>query len=268
MAERLAPSLRLKSPKEKSFHQANILQRVLVEPLSHAYIPIITVEGIANIQTAHDLWCQNEKLAIFPNHLTNADAETIYQGFKRTGFNDLARMLVFSEGEKLRRNYFTKFLTGSQNRVFVWPESLEPENEEEAAQKSAMNVKATRHLIKAVNNGYVPVVFAEGGRSYEGRLKNADPKVARLLKLIGVTTILPIGISGIEKIFPPQKKLVLPNPFQPVTLAVGYPIDLNWVFDQYRDCPREEQYSKVIDHAMLYGVAPLLKPQYRGVYAQ
>ena len=269
MIERISTRLTInRRPKEKPFyHKADLPHRIALEVLSHVYTPIINVEGIENIQNVEDLLSENKKIIVLSNHLTNADAEVIYQVFKRAGYRHLAEIFFFLEGEKLRRTPIASLLTRSQNAIFVWPKSLPPQNEEEAIRQRTMNIKSIRDAKQALKKGHMLVTFPEGGRSYEGKLKQGEPEIAHYLKLVPNTVVLPVAVWGIEKIIPPRKKLVLPNPFQKVNFAAGTPIEVDSLFEQYKDCPKDEINSRIVTHIMEKGLAPLLPPQYRGVYA-
>ena len=180
MIERISARLKInRQPKEKPFeHKTSIPHRVLLEILSYIYTPRITVGGIENIQKAQELLSENKRLIILSNHLTNADAEVIYQALKRKGHKNLVKRLFFLEGEKLRRNLITKTLARSQNGLFVWPKSLPPQNEEEARRQRIMNFNALRNARKRLEQGRILVTFPEGGRSYAGSLKQGESEIA------------------------------------------------------------------------------------------
>lgn len=262
MSEKIGATL------EKPFyHKAGILQRITLETLARIYTPIIHVQGFENLKMAQNLRLENKRLIILSNHLTNGDAEIIYQVMKRNGFKDISKALFFLEGEKLRRTFGTRYLTRSQNGVFVWPKSLPTQNEEEEKIQRSMNIGALRDTKKALMKGHILVAFPEGGRSYEGKLKEAEPEIVHFIKLVENTVILPLAISGIEKVIPPGKKLIFPNPFQRINVNIGNPIDATSLLKHFEDFPKEERNFRIIDLVMRMGIAPLLSQEDQGVYA-
>ncbi len=74
--------------------------------------------------------------------------------------------------------------------------------------------------LAALQEGRIVGIFPEGGRSRDGRLKEAGLGVA-LLALGSGKTVVPIGINGAYKAFGVKNKF--PKPY-PITLKIGKPI--------------------------------------------
>lgn len=263
-----------KQPKERSFYRKEQpLQRIASEALSFVYTPEIKLDGKENIQEAESLLSQGKKLIVMSNHLTHGDAEVIRQALRRNGFKDLSKKSLFLIGEKVRKNPAARWFGRSHNGIDVWSQSLPTKNEEEEKKKARMNFKAVRDSRKALQRGHYVVVFPEGGRSYEGTLKEAEPEIAHFLKLVigdyENAFILPIGIHGIEKIFPPQKVPLPPPPWRPIPVyvAVGAPVNASLLVERYKDYPEDEKNNRIMEDFMRYFIAPRLPKEYRGRYS-
>lgn len=246
------------------FHKEHVPQRVLAVGLYYSFVRKPNLEGIDNIQKAESLLADKKKVVILSNHLSHGDAELIRQALKKNG---LEQPLIFLVGEKLIQRLWGRWLAGSQNAIHVWPKSLTPKDEEEA-KKDTMNFKALHDSRKALKEGRVLIVFPEGGRSYGGTLMEADSGLSRFLKAVKADFVLPIGISGIEKKIPPKK---IPSlkfwKRVDICVNVGQPIEVTSLFKQYENWPEDEKYLWVMDDIMRKGIAPLLPPPYKGVYA-
>jgi 1-acyl-sn-glycerol-3-phosphate acyltransferase len=88
-------------------------------------------------------------------------------------------------------------------------------------------IKAVLELLRA---GRAVVVFPEGNRSSDGKMKDLKPGIQLLLKRTEAP-VLPVGIAGAYDAWPRQQKLPLPSPlFWPATprtmaVSVGRPLD-------------------------------------------
>jgi len=98
---------------------------------------------------------------------------------------------------------------------------------------------ALNRAVDALKKGAVVGVFPEGGRSEDGRLKNAKLGAARLAMLSGAP-ILPVGICGAYEAYPPHR--LLPRPRQ-IEVRIGSPIVLPQVSGEIDMAQEKEAYS-------------------------
>jgi 1-acyl-sn-glycerol-3-phosphate acyltransferase len=86
--------------------------------------------------------------------------------------------------------------------------------------RGGADVEAFRLAQRIVDEGHVLFVFPEGTRSPDGALQEARDGIA-LLALRTGAPIVPIGISGTDRVWPKGQRL--PHPGGRVTVRVGRP---------------------------------------------
>jgi 1-acyl-sn-glycerol-3-phosphate acyltransferase len=126
--------------------------------------------------------------------------------------------------------------------------------------RGAADVEAFRLAQRILDEGHVLFVFPEGTRSPDGALQAARDGVA-LLALRTGATIVPIGISGSDLVWPKGQRL--PHPGGHVTVRIGRP------FRAADELPPETPKSaaKRLTTALIMGrIADLLPERQRGVY--
>jgi len=123
-------------------------------------------------------------------------------------------------------------------------------------QRGEVDRRALGRALQVLRSGGVLGIAPEGTRSRVGRMARAKPGAARLA-LETDATILPVGVAGTETAVRLWARLRRPL----ITMRVGKPFKL----------PAERQYTKeqqqMFADFMMYRIAELVPPQYRGVYA-
>jgi 1-acyl-sn-glycerol-3-phosphate acyltransferase len=97
--------------------------------------------------------------------------------------------------------------------------------------------------LPVLRDGHVLGIFPEGTRSPDGRLYRGRPGVARLALDSGAT-IVPVGLSGTERIQPLGARLPRVGP--KVAVTVGTPVDLSPWRDRTADSRMLRQITAVI----------------------
>lgn len=179
-------------------------------------------------------------LVVVANHLNNADPPILGAA--------LHRRLVFM----------------AKSEMFQWPilglaarlGGAFPVHRDEA------DLSALRKGTKALRNGDALVMFPEGARSKDAKMRKAHPGTA-LLALRSEAPVLPIAITGSEGIRIKRLPLDLLRRRRPrIRVVVGPPFFLPPVeritADEVNRCT-----NIIMGH-----VAALLPPQYRGEYAE
>jgi 1-acyl-sn-glycerol-3-phosphate acyltransferase len=119
------------------------------------------------------------------------------------------------------------------------------------------DVGALRRSLEALRNGQILAIAPEGTRSRHGRLQRGHPGVVTIALKSGAP-ILPLAFYGGEKLKENLKRLRR-TPFH---VAVGEPFTID---------PGEERVARDvrrrITQEIMYRIAALLPPEYRGVYA-
>ncbi len=96
---------------------------------------------------------------------------------------------------------------------------------------------ALRKMEEAVNSGRPLIIFPEGGRTFKGeddkfhrsvngsRIRFLEEGIGFLVRRTGAT-VIPIGLDGSDRVFPPSKKRLLtrPKPWHRIVISVGDPI--------------------------------------------
>jgi len=123
------------------------------------------------------------------------------------------------------------------------------------------NRRELQLLLSVLNAGRPLLIAPEGGRSHTPGLRRAFPGVAYLVEKSGVP-VVPVGIVGATDDYL-RKALRAKRP--PLEMHIGKPFrpDLGGV----RGRLRGEARQRLADQIM-YQVAALLPPEYRGVYAE
>lgn len=126
--------------------------------------------------------------------------------------------------------------------------------------RGGADVQAFRLAQRIVDEGHVLFVFPEGTRSPDGVLQEARDGIA-LLALRTGAQIVPIGISGTDRVWPKGQRL--PHPGGHVTMRVGRP------FRPANELPEgtDRATAKRLATRLIMGrIAELLPARQRGAY--
>lgn len=196
----------------------------------------IKVKGIENLNEV-------ERPIIFIcNHLSNSDALVLDRVLK-------SENLIFIAGKKLNQNPLTQLGMCITKTIDIKPNS---------ADKDAIS-----KVIKTVKGGNNILIFPEGTRSRTATLAKGKRGVVLIQKLTKAA-ILPIGISGTEKLLPISDKDMALESFQnaEVNVNIGKQIDIPF---QNKGENKHVYENRIVD-LFMRKIAELLPEQYRGVY--
>jgi 1-acyl-sn-glycerol-3-phosphate acyltransferase len=129
-------------------------------------------------------------------------------------------------------------------------------------ERGAADVEAFRLAERILDDGQVLFVFPEGTRSPDGALQEARDGVA-LLALRTGAPIVPLGISGSDRVWPKRRPIPLPGGH--VTVRIGRP------FKPSDELPPGTPRSAAKHQAtelIMRRIAALLPPRQRGVYGR
>ncbi|OAA90024.1 lysophospholipid acyltransferase family protein [Clostridium ljungdahlii] len=196
----------------------------------------IKVKGIENLNEV-------ERPVIFIcNHLSNSDALVLSRVLK-------SENLTFVAGKKLNQNSLTQLGMCITKTINIKPNS---------ADKDAIS-----KVINTVKNGNNILMFPEGTRSRTASLAKGKRGVVLIQKLTKAA-ILPIGISGTEKLLPISDKDMALESFHnaEVNVNIGKQIDI----PPQNKGENKHVYEDRISDLFMKKIAELLPEQYRGVY--
>jgi len=176
------------------------------------------------------------------NHLSNSDALVLNTAFKE---QDLA----FVAGVKLTGNVLTNLGMHITKTINIKPN---------AADKDAIS-NVVKHL-KAGNN---VLIFPEGTRSRTGGMIEAKKGIV-LIQRLSKATVIPVGMSGTDKLLPINDKDMALEDFSyaDVTVNIGKPV---LIPPKGKEEDRREYDDRVLS-IMMKSIAELLPESYRGVY--
>lgn len=120
------------------------------------------------------------------------------------------------------------------------------------------DIAALRMGLKVLEKGEIIVISPEGTRSHDGKLQPAHPGVV-LLALHSQATLLPVAYFGAEKYKENFSRLKRTD----FHLRVGQPFHLDTHGEKVTRALRERMMDE-----MMFQLAAILPPEYRGVYAR
>jgi 1-acyl-sn-glycerol-3-phosphate acyltransferase len=246
--------------KRKFFHKREPVMQMVVEGLTALTAPTIKVGGKENLKKAIET-NQGRNIVFIANHLSNFDASAILQVLRRTGFGEIAEKLIFLQGIKLNKTPVANILLQGFNVIPVWPPTLTPKNKEEEEKRMALTRESLIDAKKALKQGYNLLIFAEGGRSRDGTLGEAEPAITSYLTLEPGTQVVPVAISGTEEALPPGG--IIPRPSVKIRVDFGKPIDIASLMTEYKNISHHERKKRIMDLTMR-NIAKLLPAKYRG----
>lgn len=198
----------------------------------------ITLKGIENLDEV-------KKPRIFiSNHLSNADGLVLDKVLKEKSDP------YFVAGAKLSDDLVTRIGTKVVKNIPIKPNSADKD--------------AITKIVKALRGGEDVLIFPEGTRSRTGAMIEGKKGILLFAKM-SKAEIIPIGISGTEKLLPISKngdmggeKWNKAN----VTVNIGKKVDLP---SKEKDEGKHEYEDRCMN-VLMKSIATLLPENYRGVY--
>ena len=207
-----------------------------VRGILHKYANV-SVEGYENIKDVKG------PILFICNHLSNADGLILNEVLKKED-------VTFVAGVKLGDNSFTNLGVITVKTTPIVPNSADNDG--------------LKKIIKILKKGENVLVFPEGTRSRCGSMIAGKKGVVMMQKL-SKALIVPIGLSGTEKLLPINDKDMGKEKFHhaAVRVKIGEPIQM---LEKEPDETKEEYEERKLQHFMI-SIARLLPEKYRGVYA-
>ena len=244
----------LKAGTDWDYYPPDPLARRIHHALApHVLRPEPIVEGAQHLDAV-----RGRPLVIFANHLSYSDANVIEVLLRRVGAGSLADRLTAVAGPKVYSNVTRRFSSLCFGTVKV-PQSS-GRSSEDAVMHPREVARAARRAIQIAQDrlslGEALLIFAEGSRSRTAQMQQFLSGTARYLEQPD-TWVLPVGITGTEKLFPIDGAALHPVP---ITMTIGRPVAVA----QLR-APAQRDRRVMMDN-IGNAVADLLPAQYRGVY--
>ena len=198
----------------------------------------IKIEGLENVNKA------DGPVIFVCNHLSNSDG-LILSNVLKEKYDP-----YFIAGVKLNGDPVTKIGMDIVKHIPIKPDS---------ADKEAIN-----NMIKAVKSGENLLMFPEGTRSRTGAMIQAKKGILLIVRLTKAT-IVPIGMSGTDKLLPISKEGNMGAEewhHADVNIKFGDPIKLPTKDKE----ESKHEYDERCINTIMKSIAVLLPESYRGVY--
>ncbi|MBX2796878.1 MAG: 1-acyl-sn-glycerol-3-phosphate acyltransferase [Myxococcales bacterium] len=156
------------------------------------------------------------------NHLSYFDANATDVALAWSGHAEVADRLVAAAGPKVYQDVFRLVAAACINNLPV-PQSTTLGHTEklpprELARKALAGVQAAK---RAMQEGFVPLVYPEGSRSRDGHLQPFIRGVHRWLSAIDDLRVVPVALDGTERIMPVNTTKLSAGP---LVLRFGAPL--------------------------------------------
>ena len=196
----------------------------------------LTINGKENLKNI------KKPIIFISNHLSNSDALIINKVLKDED-------ITFIAGVKLKDNSLTKLGLEITKTIPIKPNTADKE--------------AIYNIVKTLKAGNNILIFPEGTRSRTAKLIKPKKGVILIQKL-SKATIVPLGISGTENLFPINDKDMALERFQSadVTVNIGKALEIP---KKNKEESKHEYEDRIMNYFMSE-IAKLIPKEYRGIY--
>ncbi|KAJ50421.1 1-acyl-sn-glycerol-3-phosphate acyltransferase [Clostridium tetanomorphum] len=196
----------------------------------------IKVRGLENLKDV------KKPILFVCNHLSNSDALVINKVLKDYD-------ITFVAGIKLSKNPLTNLGINITKTITIKPNTADKE--------------AISSIVKALKNGNNVLIFPEGTRSRTGSMIEGKKGVVLIQKL-SKATVIPMSITGTEKLLPINSKDMGSEKFQysDVNINLGKSLDI----PKREDGEEKHHYEERVLECFMKNIAILLPEEYQGVY--
>ena len=199
-------------------------------------------------------------LVIVANHLSYSDANAVEVLLQKVGASEVADRLTVIAGPKVYSNVRRRFSSLCFGTIKV-PQSS-TRSTEDAVMTRRDVARAARRSIQVAHDrlrlGEALLVFPEGARSRSGQMQRLLAGAARYLESPD-TWVLPIGLTGTERLFPIAGDALKPVP---IAMHVGRPFPAGRLEAQAMGD------RQLMMDCIGMAIAHLLPNEYRGVYGE
>jgi len=221
----------------------------------HVFQKDLAVFGVEHLDVV-----THRPVVIFTNHLSYADAHALDFLLHEVGGSRLSDRLTVIAGPKVYSNIERRFSSLCFGTIKTPQSSLR--STEDAVMNSREVARVARRSLQDAQErlrlGEALLIFAEGTRSRSGQMQQLLSGAARYLKSPD-TWVLPIGITGTEKLFPIGEDSLNSVP---ITLRIGRPIPAS-VLDEFAQGNR-----RMLMDCVGFAIGELLPREYRGCYGE
>jgi 1-acyl-sn-glycerol-3-phosphate acyltransferase len=156
------------------------------------------IKGLENIP-------QKGNFILVSNHLSHADSFM-------SGYIITPRKFTFLS----QVDQYTGFKKILRDSVYLWGGVIPVNRKSDESKKQAIET-----AVKMLKNGYCLVVYPEGGRAYDGVMREFKFGVGKL-HLDGGVPVLPVALMGTRELMPPHGGLKLKKTAE---IVIGKPLN-------------------------------------------
>lgn len=231
----------------------------LVRRMHHVFASHVLQHDLAVLGTEHLEAVAGKSVVVFANHLSYADAHVLDFLLHQFGGSEMSDRLTVVAGPKVYSHLQRRFsslcfgtIKTPQNSGRATEEAVMSPREVGRAARCSLQVARERLQL-----GEALLIFPEGTRSRSGQMQQLLSGAARYLQSPS-TWVLPIGMTGPERLFPIGEDALHPAP---ITLQIGRAAVASVLVESaHRD-------RRIIMDCVGYAIAELLPRAYRGYYA-
>ena len=117
--------------------------------------------------------------------------------------------------------------------IIYWYGGIIPINRKSDESKK----KAIDTAIKMLKGGYCVVIYPEGGRAYDGVMRDFKPGVGKLYLESGVL-VLPIALKGTQELMPPHGRIKFKKTAQ---ISIGKPMNFSKELEKVRSLDKDSK---------------------------
>jgi 1-acyl-sn-glycerol-3-phosphate acyltransferase len=211
--------------------------RIFLGPIIKLYIR--GVEGIENLP-------KGSPFIIASNHASYVDDFIMpYSIMSKAN----RKFHIFVNSRFYRNILFKKFL----DHYKCIPVDVSKDVKDEKKRKKT-NERAFKIALNGLNKGRVFLIFPEGSRSEDGKLKHAKTGVAKIA-LLSRKPVLPVGIRGSYDIMPKGAKF---PKFKRADIIIGKPL----YFDSFYGKEKDYKTLELVTRKIMREIAKLISQEY------
>jgi len=227
------------------------------------------VHNAENILKIKELLDQGVPVIGAFNHLGHLDGPLIPTELKNVS-PELRKLFTAIMGEVIWRNHLTRSFMHAYDGILVPSSRIKPEEGDAQSWvvRTEWQKEADEETANALSDGRFVGLCPEASRSRDKGMKRPSPKIARYFYLVPNIHLVPIGMWGTEKVFPPDTKIIFPTRFwHRPHMSVGKPISVRELEERIGVSETKGENDQKLVDELMYKIASLIPPQYQGYYA-